>query len=390
MTIAQPVSELLNNVSTPFQHARAMPPSVYSSPEFLKRELEDVFAKEWVCVGRASSLANPGDYVTYELAGQPIFVIRDKDGSLRAMSNVCLHRMSTLLEGSGNRKAIVCPYHAWSYNLDGTLRGAPAMSLNEAFCKDEYRLPQVRCEEWLGWVMVTLNPDAAPVAERLAEVQGLIDDFGMENYVETFRETHVWNTNWKILAENFMESYHLPMCHAGTIGGLSKLDEMVCPPGRPTFNFHTILKDDTLKIALAHPDNTRMKGDRRRTTFLLAIYPSLLITLTPGYFWYLSLHPHGVGQVHITFGGGMSPDFAHSEEAQAHFRQLKTLLDEVNVEDRGCTEKVYKGICAGAARPGHLSHPERPNFDFAQYLAEMTGGFTRTFEPLPHEHRAPT
>ena len=167
----------------------------------------------------------------------------------------------------------------------------------------------------------------------------------MENYVESFRETHVWDTNWKVLAENFMESYHLPVCHAATIGGLSKLDEMVCPPGLATFNYHTILKDDILKIALAHPSNTRLQGDRRRTTFLLAIYPSLLITLTPGYFWYLSLHPAGAGQVHIVFGGGMSPEFVDDPEAQAHFAALKTLLDEVNVEDRGCTEKVFRGVC---------------------------------------------
>jgi hypothetical protein len=177
-----------------------------------------------------------------------------------------------------------------------------------------------------------------------------------------------------------MESYHLPVCHAATIGGYSKLDEMICPPGRPAFNCHTILKDDSLKIALAHPDNTRMTGQRRRTTYLLVIYPSLLITLTPGYFWYMSLHPHGVGRVHITFGGGMAPEFAASAEAQDHFRQLKTLLDEVNVEDRGCTEKVFRGVCAGAAKPGHLSHLERPNFDFAQYLAARVGGFERTFE----------
>jgi hypothetical protein len=84
-----------------------------------------------------------------------------------------------------------------------------------------------------------------------------------------------------------MESYHLPVCHAGTIGGLSELNEMICPPGRQAFNYRTILKDDTLKIALAHPNNTRLQGDRRRRTFLLAVYPSLLVTLTPGYFWYL-------------------------------------------------------------------------------------------------------
>jgi phenylpropionate dioxygenase-like ring-hydroxylating dioxygenase large terminal subunit len=381
MTIVPSVARLIENVSQPFERAHAMPPDVYTSPEFLDREIKDIFARDWVTVGRASALAKPGDYLTYELAGQPIFVIRDNDGHLRAMSNVCLHRMSTLLEGSGNKRSIVCPYHAWTYNLDGTLRAAPAMTLNTDFCKESYKLPQIRCEEWLGWIMVTLNADAPPVSEQLAGVQALIDDYSMENYIETFRETHIWNTNWKILAENFMESYHLPVCHAATIGGLSKLEEMVCPPGLPAFNYHTILKDNTLKIALAHPSNTRMQGDRRRTTFLLAVYPSMLVTLTPGYFWYLSLHPHGAGQVHIVFGGGMAPEFVNSDEAQAHFAQLKALLDKVNVEDRGCTEKVYRGASAGAARAGHLSHLERPNYDFAQYLAERVGGFRRTFEP---------
>jgi phenylpropionate dioxygenase-like ring-hydroxylating dioxygenase large terminal subunit len=379
MTVNVPVRELVENVSQPFERARAMPPSVYTSPDFLKAELSDVFGRAWVCVGRASGLKERGDYIAFELAGQPILVLRDGEGRLRAMSNVCRHRMSTLVEGRGTARAIVCPYHGWTYNLDGSLRGAPAMGLNQAFCKDDYRLPPVRCEEWLGWIMVTLNPDAPPVADELAEVEALVEDFDMGAYVETFRETHRWNTNWKVLAENFMESYHLPVCHSGTIGGLSRLEDMVCPPGRRMFNYHTILKDDTLKIALAHPGNTRLKGDRRRTTFLLSVYPSLLVTLTPGYFWYLSLHPHGAGQVDIVYGGGMSPDFAHSPEAQDHFAAVKKLLDKVNVEDRGCTEAVYRGLSSDLATPGHLSHLERPNFDFAQYLAERTGGFERSF-----------
>jgi len=373
-----PVRELVDNVSVPFERARAMPRSAYTSEEFLRAEVENVFARDWVSVGRASALKQPGDYIAFELAGQPIVVLRDGDGRLRAMSNVCRHRMSTLLEGQGHARAIVCPYHGWTYNLDGRLRAAPAMSRNAGFCKDDYQLPAVRCEEWLGWIMATLNPDAAPVAEQLAEVEALIDDFDMGAYVETFRETLRWDTNWKVLAENFMESYHLPVCHAGTIGGLSRLEDMVCPPGGRMFNYHTILKDDTLKIALAHPSNVRLKGDRRRTTFLLSVYPSLLITLTPGYFWYLSLHPHGVGQVDIVYGGGMSPDFAYAPEAQEHFAQVKRLLDKVNVEDRGCTEKVFRGLLSELAEPGHLSHLERPNFDFAQYLAERTGGFQRS------------
>jgi phenylpropionate dioxygenase-like ring-hydroxylating dioxygenase large terminal subunit len=369
------VALLRENVSRPFEEARAMPPPVYTSEAFLAAELEHIFRREWLCVGRAGALAEPGSYAAWEIAGQPVAVVRDRDGTLRALSNVCLHRMSTLLHGRGKVRSIVCPYHAWTYNLDGSLRGAPAMTRNEAFDRRDYCLPELRCEEWLGWVFVTLNPEAPPVAERLAEVEGLIGDFAMETYVETFFETHVWDTNWKVLAENFMESYHLPVCHAATIGGLSKLEEMVCPPGLAAFNYHTILKDDTLKIALAHPSNTRLVGDRRRTTFLLAIYPSLLITLTPGYFWYLTLHPGEVpGKVRIGFGGGMSPDFVNDPDAQAHFAALKTLLDEVNDEDRGCTEKVFRGLSSPLARPGHLSHLERPNYEFAQYIAGRVAG----------------
>ena len=368
------VEELGACIAIPFEEARAMPPSVYTDPAFLERELSGIFARDWFCVGRASALAGPGAYATLELAGQPILVLRDDTGTLRAMSNVCLHRMSTLMEGRGTTRSIVCPYHAWTYSIDGTLRGAPAMAGNAGFCKTDYRLPSIRCEEWLGWVFVTLDENAQPVAEALKGVAAQVGDFGMEAYTETFFETHVWDTNWKVLAENFMESYHLPVCHAGTIGGLSKLDEMVCPPGEAAFNYHTILKDDTLKIALAHENNTRLEGERRRMTYLLAIYPSLMITLTPGYFWYLSLHPQGVGQVRIGFGGGMSPDYVNDPEAQRHFAELKDLLDRVNVEDRGCTEKVYRGLCSPAARPGHLSHLERPNYDFARYIHARVSG----------------
>ena len=364
-----PIAELTASVSVPFEQARAMPKSVYTSERFLDAELRHVFRQDWVCVGRADQLPEPGDYLTYELAGEPVVVLRDGAGALRAMSNVCLHRMSTLLEGTGRTRTITCPYHAWTYNLDGSLRGAPAMEGNEGFDRDAYCLPQIRCEEWLGWIMISLNPDAPPVAEHYAQVSDMIGDFAMEDYTQLFQETHIWDTNWKVLAENFMESYHLPVCHAGTVGGVSKLEEMDCPPGLPTFNYHYILKDPSFRLAVAHPSNTRLQGDWRRTTILLAIYPSLMITLTPGYFWYLSLHPKGVGQVHITYGGGLSSDFMADPEAEALFARAKSLLDDVNAEDKGCTEKVFRGLCSDLAAPGHLSHLERPNYDFATYLA---------------------
>ena len=373
LTQIDPIAELKAMASMPFETAHAIPKSAYTSEAFLDAEIERIFKKEWMCVGRADQLANPGDYLTYELAGQPVLVLRDTDGTLRAMSNVCLHRMSTLLHGTGNAKSIVCPYHAWTYNLDGSLRGAPAMTQNEGFDRGDYCLPEVRCTNWHGFILITLNPDAPDPADHYAQVSDMVGDFAMEDYTQLFHETHVWNTNWKVLAENFMESYHLPVCHAATVGGVSKLEEMDCPPGLPSFNYHYILKDASFKLAVAHPDNTRLQGDWRRTTILFAIYPSLLITLTPGYFWYLSLHPRGVDHVHITYGGGMSPDFMGDPEADAMFQQAKTLLDDVQVEDKGCTEKVYRGLCSDMARPGHLSHLERPIYDFATYLAQKLG-----------------
>ncbi len=368
---AATIAQLRANVVEPFERARAMPKAVYTSPGFAAAEQTHIFARDWLCAGRADALKDPGDYLTMQIAGEPVIILRDRDGQLRGLSNVCRHRMSTLLEGRGHVRTITCPYHAWTYNLDGTLRGAPAMTLNEGFCKDAIRLPQIRVVDWLGWVLVSLNPDAPDPAERLRGVETLVGHLNMASYTETFRESFRWATNWKVLAENFMESYHLPACHAGTIGGSSDLALMECPAGEPAFNYHWIVKNDSVPLALAHPSNTTLTGDQRRITWLLAIYPSLLITLTPGYFWYLCLTPDGPGHVNVLFGGGMSAEWMADPDAAANLAAVKSLLDAVNVEDKGCTERVYRGLCASLSAPGPLSHLERPNFDFARYIADM-------------------
>ncbi len=106
-----------------------------------------------------------------------------------------------------------------------------------------------------------------------------------------------------------------------------------------------------MPLSLAHPSNTTLTGDQRRITWLLAIYPGLLITLTPGYFWYLCLTPDGPGRVNVLFGGGMSADWCADPDAKAHLATVKALLDDVNIEDKGCVEKVYKGLCARSFRP---------------------------------------
>jgi len=375
MNLHDPAAELRANVAVPFEQARAMPVSVYTSPDFLALEQAHVFAGSWLCAGRVDALKTPGDYLTMDIAGDPIIVLRDREGVLRAMSNVCRHRMSVLLEGRGNVRAITCPYHAWTYNLDGALRGAPAMDMKPGFCKEDHALPQVRCVDWNGWIMVTLDPDLPEPGEQLSALDDLVGYLDMSRYVETFREDLLWGTNWKILAENFMESYHLPKCHGGTIGGAVDLRRMTCPEGHPHFNYHHILKDDSIALSIAHRDNTELQGEDRYRTWLISVYPSLFITLTPGYFWYLCLAPHGTGQVKIVYGGGLHPDFAADPEAPAHFVAIKALLDAVNDEDRGCTERVWRGMQSRLAVPGALSHLERPNHEFARWIAErMPGG----------------
>ncbi len=363
------IAALRDFAERPFEQARAMPAAAYTSERMLAAETESIFKQEWICAGRAEALAKNGDYLAFQIGDIPVAILRDGEGVLRAFSNVCLHRMSTLLTGQGNCKSIVCPYHAWTYGLDGTLRGAPHMKNAPAFRKGDYRLPEFRCEVWEGWLYVSLNPDAPPVAEHLQPLYDtVVGRYRLGDYRETFREEHVWNTNWKILAENFMESYHLPQLHAATIGPHSKVSEMECPPGGAAFNYHWITKEASLGVGTAHANNDYLEGDWRRTTALITIYPGHMITLTPGYFWYLSLRPQGVDKVQILYGGGFAPDYAAEEDFETVAQDTKALLDETNQEDRIGVEAVFRGMLSAYAQPGHLNALERPNYEFGQYI----------------------
>lgn len=369
------IADLSANAAKPFEEARAMPPGVYHSPGFLALEESEIFRKEWICLGRAESIPETGDYIATDILDEPVVVVRGKDGVIRGFSNICLHRMARLLEGKGNARKIVCPYHAWTYGLEGDLIGAPHMEQSTCFDKKDYKLPDVRAAVWQGWIYVTLNPEAPEIEGHLRELGEVVTDrYRMENYVETFREEHVWDTNWKILAENFMESYHLARLHAGTIGPHSKVEEMVHPEGGSAFNYHWITKESSLALGIAHPDNEHLEGDWRKTTALLCAYPSHLVTLTPGYFWYLCVQPRGIGKVNIVYGGGFAPEFLGDPRGEEMVAEFKVLVDEANREDRIGVESVFNGTKGRLAYNGHLSHLERPNFEFGQYLARMVTG----------------
>lgn len=361
---------LSDRAGRPFEHARALPADAYKSDAMLAAEIETIFKREWFCAGRADGLAKAGDYTAFYIADTPVFVIRGRDGRMRAFSNVCLHRMSQLVKKTGNCQTVVCPYHAWSYGLDGVLRKAPYMENTPTFDHGGYRLPEFRCEEWEGWVYVSLNPDAPALSSHLAELNDVVvGRYRLGEYRETFREEHLWNTNWKVLAENFMESYHLFRLHAATIGPHSKVSEMEFPEGRAAFNYHWITKEESLPLGLAHKNNTYLEDEWRRKTALITIYPSHLITLTPGYFWYLSLSPDGPGRVRIIYGGGFAPDFVNDPDFERISADAKALLDTTNEEDRIGVETVYQGMLSPLANPGQLNLLERPVYDFGQYIA---------------------
>jgi choline monooxygenase len=202
--------------------SRTLPGYFYSDARVLEEEKRRIFYKTWQLAGHVTEVPSPGDYVTADIAGQSVFVMRGKDGRLAAFFNVCQHRAHELLKGKGHvRSAIVCPYHAWAYELDGSLRTARATAHMPEFDPIDYSLVPVRLEEMLGFLFVNLDSDAPPLASLVPDM------------IEDMRETMPWlgelvvnkkgerseeefgrlAANWKVLAENCLECYHCGPAH---------------------------------------------------------------------------------------------------------------------------------------------------------------------------------
>ena len=149
-----------------YDEAWSMPKAYYTDPAVLGLERKHLFAREWICIGRVEEIAEPGDYMSFQLCDDPLIAVRGKDRVIRVLSNVCRHRGTVLMDGRGNRQRLVCPYHHWSYDLDGRLVGAPRMDAHATFDKASCRLPQFPSEEWHGFLFVSLAQDPQPLAPR--------------------------------------------------------------------------------------------------------------------------------------------------------------------------------------------------------------------------------
>jgi phenylpropionate dioxygenase-like ring-hydroxylating dioxygenase large terminal subunit len=370
------LAALAAEAGKPLQRARTAPPALYNAPAIFELEQERIFKRDWIAVGLAAEIPEAGDYLTYVIAGQPVVVIRGKDGVVRGLSNVCRHRLMVLLQGRGNAKRIVCPYHAWTYSPEGRLVGASQMERTEGFDQRDLGLPQLRTEVWNGWIYVTLNADAPPVAEVLAPMQPALEPYGMSGYVPIMQQDHVWQTNWKLVTENFTENYHGPFVHGSTVSvGVPMVETGFVEESYDAFSYSTFPRREAIRYGHAHPDNTRLQGKWRHTTILMKVFPTQLVSLAPDLLWYLLLQPRGIGEVAIRFGVALAPErYAATADLDALIADLTPFFDKVNGEDRAVVEGIYRGSLAPLAVSGPLSWLEREIHEFTQYLSRRLGG----------------
>lgn len=199
--------------------AKTLPARWYVDPAFEALEAERIFARTWQYVGHAGRLTEPGSYFTTEVAGEPVVVLRDEAGTLRAMSNVCRHRARTVAEGEGRCKILQCKYHGFTYALDGRLIATPDFEGVQDWRREDFTLPALRLEAWGPLLFVNLDADAPPLAAVLdtfpAEVAASGTPFDAMQLVE--RREYQVKCNWKVFVDNYQEGYHVPVAHPGLL-----------------------------------------------------------------------------------------------------------------------------------------------------------------------------
>jgi choline monooxygenase len=203
------------SVDSDISRAWTLPSSLYTDPAVFVTEKDKIFYRTWQVVGHASQVANPGDYFTTELAGEPLLCARGADGKLRCFYNVCRHRAGPAAQGCGSRKLFRCGYHGWTYDLDGTLISATEIEGVQGFRREDFSLSAVRVEEWFNLVFVNFAPQAPPLLETLGALPKQAEKFPFREMKLFERRTYDMRCNWKTYVDNFLEGYHLPTVHPG-------------------------------------------------------------------------------------------------------------------------------------------------------------------------------
>ena len=318
--------------------ARSMPPEFYTSEEVFNLEKERLFQSEWVCLGRKEQIPHPGDYFTTNLMDEPLIVVRTDPTEIKVLSNVCRHRGSIIASGKGNQDAFICPYHSWSYNLNGELRHAPLISKRSDFDPDKCRLPTFSSEVWGGFIYVNLDGSALPLSNQLDGLSKMVEHHHMDEMIEQHAEEHIWDCNWKSLAENFMEGYHLSSVHKKTLHGITptRLSKHF-PPGEGYFGFYSGYPNDLPPRGKYHDDLTPEEQNR---SVMFSVPPFHVASLSGHKVTYLYLRPETAGTVRVKQGMALlDPDISDTD-----LHHAVDLFKRTMAEDHIQLAQVFLGL----------------------------------------------
>ncbi len=345
----------------PFEQASPLPGDFFHSSEVLSAELDRIFARTWIVVGREEDISEPGSYFTREIGKESIVLLRGTGGEPRAFFNVCRHRGAKLLEScdGAKLKKIQCPYHAWTYDLDGRLAAAPLMESTPGFSREDYPLVPVRVETWEGFLFVNLDDDVEPLEPQLAGFPN-VSRFQLPNLRRGGRVAYDVAANWKLIGENYNECYHCALVHPQLhrishyqSGG--RIESGMNFTGGPmTLNegFTTM----TMSGRSTRPPIPDLVPEDHRTVHYFHLYPGFLLSLHPDYVLTHTVWPVDTSHSRVICEWLFTQDAMAREDFDPS--DAIEFWDVTNRQDWELCEIAQKGVRSRGYRPGRYQAGE--------------------------------
>jgi phenylpropionate dioxygenase-like ring-hydroxylating dioxygenase large terminal subunit len=340
---------------------RSNPWSWYEDPAIARLERERIFRRAWQYAGRVDELTAPGSFAAAHVAGLPVVLTRDRDDVLRAFANVCRHRGSVVASGAGERGTLQCPYHAWTYGLDGGLRAAPRTREDPELDTSGIGLVPMAVGTWGPFVFVNPDPDAEPLADALGDLPDVVAAHGLDLDGLRFhhRVEYEIRANWKIALENYLECYHCRLNHPGLVAVIDDRRLTMEARGLRASQFNP-----------AHPDFDVGDGNPRAQFHLL--FPSLKVNVEPG-LANLSIGP--VWPVAPDRCRGFLDYFFAPDASEEWIADFIAFDDQVGVEDTALVEAAQAGAGSGLVPDGRLlAHDEQLIAHFQAYVRANLNG----------------
>ncbi len=357
--------------------ARSLGANCYVSEAFFRAEVEHIHARGWIIVGRTDEWAEPGQYRSVETVGGPVLIVRDEAGGLRAFANFCRHRGALLLEGCGTARKILCPYHAWSYRLNGALLAAPAMDETSGFDKAEYGLLPIRLETWAGFVFINYSNDAPSLESDIGDLADLLASHKLGDMVCTWRKEIEANCNWKLLVENAMESYHTGTVHAATVGA----QKSVSFSGVGEWMGMQVLSKSSIAVMHGKPPFKPIDGlsdQAKEGTFFMFLHPTTQFCCAQDCMWWLTVHPVAADRTVLSIGGCFPRRTVEQPNFEAEAAPYYKRWESVAREDVGVLEKLQTALHSRLFQPGPLSWRDDLVHTFDRWVVDRLPEALRT------------